>query len=207
MRTFIEVLTEETGKKAVFGFVRMNPPSVGHEKLIKKAESVAKRSGAQTHIVLSRSEGTGKDPLPAAKKAEYVKKIAAPSTNVSVATKEHPTLLHHLSKLHASGVEHVTIVGGSDRVKEYHDLAHKYNGQTGKHGHFNFKSIKVVSAGKRDPDAEGTTGISGTKMRAYARSGNMEGFKSGLPKALHPHAEEIAGHIRAVKESVIEDDE
>jgi len=58
-------------------------------------------------------------------------------------------------------------------------FSYKYNGVQSKHGHYNFKSIKVVSAGHRDPDAEGTTGMSGTKMRQLARSGNMEHFKKG----------------------------
>ena len=202
MKTFKETLQEETEKKAVFAFGRFNPPTTGHEKLIHKVESEAKKSGAQAHIIASHSENSGKNPLPKEKKVDYLKKVAAKDTHVSHSSSEHPTLLHQLSNLHKSGVKHLTMVAGSDRVKDYHDLIHKYNGQESKHGHYNFKSIKVVSAGHRDPDAEGTSGMSGTKMREHARSGNMKAFKSGLPKALHPHAEEIANHIRSVKEDI-----
>jgi hypothetical protein len=193
---------EEKEKHAVFAFGRFNPPTTGHEKLIHKVEDTAKSVGGQAHIIASHSEGTGKNPLPKEKKVGYLKKVANKDTHVSSSSSEHPTLLHQLSNLHKTGVQHLTMVAGSDRVKEYHDLLHKYNGQEGKHGHYNFKSINVVSAGHRDPDAEGAEGMSGTKMREHARSGNMKAFKSGLPKALHPHAKEIADHIKSVKEDI-----
>lgn len=198
----INPVQEAAEKHAVFAYGRFNPPTTGHEKLIHKVESVAKARGATAHIVASHTEGKSKDPLPAEKKKGYLKKIAAEGTHVSTSTKEHPNLLHQAAKLHAQGVQHLTMVAGSDRVDQYHDLLHKYNGVESKHGLYNFKSINVVSAGHRDPDAEGSEGISGTKMREHARSGNMAEFKKGLPKALHPHAGEIADHIRGVKESI-----
>jgi hypothetical protein len=202
MKTFNQYITEQSSNHAVFAYGRFNPPTTGHEKLIHKVEDEAKKVGGQAHIIASHSEGTGKNPLPKEKKVEYIKKVASPDTHVSHSTSEHPTLLHQLSKLHKSGVRHLTMVAGSDRVDEYHKLIHKYNGVKGPHGHFKFKSVNVVSAGHRDPDAEGAEGMSGTKMREHARSGNMKEFKSGLPKSLHPHAKEIADHIRSVKESI-----
>ena len=36
------------------------------------------------------------------------------------------------------------------------------------HGYYKFDSIRVVSAGERDPDAEGAAGMSASKMRAAA---------------------------------------
>jgi len=193
---------EEKESHAVVIPGRFSPPSVGHEKMIKSGEETARKLGAQAHVFTSHSEGTARNPIPAVKKVEYVKKVAAPTTQVHSFSKEKPSLLHHLSDLHSNGVKHVTIVAGADRVKEYEDLANKYNGVESKHGHYNFKSIKVVSAGHRDPDAEGVEGMSGTKMRQLARSGDMEGFKKGLPKSLHPQAKEIAGHIQQFKEDL-----
>jgi len=193
---------EEKERHAVFAFGRFNPPTTGHEKLIKKVESTAKSVGGEAHIIASHSEKTAKNPLPKEKKVGYLEKIAAKGTNVSASSSEQPTLLHHLARLHKSGVQHITMVAGDDRVKEFHDLIHKYNGKEGPHGHFNFKSIKVVSAGHRDPDAEGTEGISGTEMRRRARAKDTKGFKEGLPKALHPHAQEIMDHINSIKEDI-----
>jgi hypothetical protein len=193
---------EAKEKRAVFAFGRFNPPTIGHEKLIHKVEDTAKSVGGEAHVIASHTEGNSKNPLPKEKKVEYLKKIAGKGTNVRSSTSEHPTLLHQLSALHEAGVQHITMVAGSDRVNEFHKLINKYNGVKGTHGHYNFKSINVVSAGDRDPDAEGTTGMSGTKMRDHARSGNMKEFKKGLPKGLHPHAKEIADQIKSVKEDV-----
>jgi hypothetical protein len=195
---FKQFITEAPEKSAAFAFGRFNPPTVGHEKLINKVKSVADEHNATAHIVASHSEGTSKDPLPAKAKVGYLKHVAPEGTKVSGATKESPTFLHAASKLHSQGYKHLVMVAGSDRTEEYNKTLNKYNGVAGKHGHYNFKSIKVVSAGQRDPDAEGVEGMSGTKMRAHARAGEMKQFKSGLPKALHPHADEIVSRIKAV---------
>jgi len=195
---FKQFITEAPEKSAAFAFGRFNPPTVGHEKLINKVKSVADEHNATAHIVASHSEGTSKDPLPAKAKVGYLKHVAPEGTKVSGATKESPTFLHAASKLHSQGYKHLVMVAGSDRTAEYDKTLNKYNGVAGKHGHYNFKSIKVVSAGQRDPDAEGVEGMSGTKMRAHARAGEMKQFKSGLPKALHPHADEIVSRIKAV---------
>ena len=61
--------------------------------------------------------------------------------------------------------EDVTMVVGSDRVKEFETLLKKYNGVKARHGMYKFDNINVVSAGDRDPDAEGVTGMSASKMR------------------------------------------
>jgi len=195
----INPIQEEKEKTAVMAFGRYNPPTVGHEKLIHKVESVASEHKGDAHIIASHSEGNGKNPLPKEKKVGYLKKVVKPTTSVSSSDKEHPSFLHQAKKLHDAGYHHLVMVAGSDRVDDYHKKLHQYNG---KEGHYNFKSIKVVSAGHRDPDAEGTEGMSGTKMREHARSGNMKAFKSGLPKALHSHAEEIADHIKSIKEDL-----
>jgi hypothetical protein len=197
---FKQFITEAQEKTAAFTFGRFQPFTEGHIQVINKLKSVADEHNATPHIVASHSEGTAKDPLPVKAKVRYLKLVAPEGTKVSSSSKEAPTFLHTAAKLHSQGYKHLVMVAGSDRVDEYHKLLHKYNGVSGKHGLYNFKSIKVVSAGQRDPDAEGVEGMSGTKMRAHARAGEMKQFKSGLPKALHPHAEEIANYIKAVKE-------
>lgn len=195
-------INEEKEKHAVFAFGRFNPPTVGHEKLIHAVEGKAKEVGGSAHIVASHSENTSKDPLPQSKKVGYLKKVADKGTQVEGSSKEHPTFLQHAAKLHAAGATHLHMIAGSDRVKEYQEKLNKYNG---KHAGalFNFKKITVHSAGARDPDAEGVEGMSGTKMRKLAREGHHEEFKAGLPKSLHPHAKEIAGHIQSVKEELV----
>ena len=66
----------------------------------------------------------------------------------------------------------VYMIAGSDRVSEFKRLITQYNGKD-----FNFDKTEVVSAGERDPDAQGTSGISGTKMRLYAVRGDYNTFR------------------------------
>ena len=99
--------------------------------------------------------------------------------------------------LHKAGVKHLHVVAGSDRKDAMHELLHKYNGQKAAHGHYNFKSITVHSSGDRDPDSEGTTGVSGTKMREHAASGNKEEFHKHLPSQMKPeHREALYNDLR-----------
>jgi phosphopantetheine adenylyltransferase len=195
----INPIQEAAEKTAVMAYGRFNPPTTGHEKLIHKVESVADEHGGTAHIIASHSQGNSKNPLPTDKKLGYIKKVAREGTHVSSSDKENPSFLQQAKKLHDAGNKHLVMVAGSDRAEDYHKKLHQYNG-THEGALYNFKTIKVVSAGHRDPDAEGTEGMSGTKMRAHAHAGNEKAFKSGLPKALHPHAKEIMNHIRSVKE-------
>ena len=67
------------------------------------------------------------------------------------------------------------MIAGSDRINEFQKLADKYNGKD-----YNYKSIKVVSSGERDPDAEGVTGMSASKMREMAKNDDYRSFKKGV---------------------------
>ena len=180
-------------KTAVLAFGRMNPPTTGHEAMIKKTHAVAKQHGGTAHVVASHKQHKDTDPLPQDKKLGYIRKIAHPDVKVSGSSKEHPSIMHAASKLHAAGHTHLHVV--SDKHKEFHKTLHKYNNKKSSHGHYNFKSITTSDSGKRDSKASGVTGMSGTKMREYSKSGQHDKFKAGLPKALHPHAKEIHGHI------------
>ena len=193
------------GKKvketAVMTMGRFNPPQVGHEQLIKKTEDVAAEHNGSAHILASHSEGDLRNPIPQKAKLKLLGKLVKPSTELRGTSSQEPTILHAAAKLHGQGVKHLKIVAGSDRVKEYQTLLDKYNdGKKYPHGSYKFKSIEVVSAGQRDPDSEGVQGMSGTKMRELARTGQMDKFKTGLPDKLKDKAEEIAGHIRAIHE-------
>lgn len=192
---FRDYLREQKEKHAVLAFGRMNPITSGHEKLVQKVKDIAGAVGGSHHIVLSHSQDTKKNPLTADQKVKHAKR-AFPDTNFTAASKEAPTFFDHAEKLHKQGVTHLHMVGGSDRTDEYNRLLHKYNG-THEGARFNFKSIKVHSAGERDPDAEGVTGMSASKMREHAKSGDLESFKKGVPSTMsHAHAKQMYNDVR-----------
>ena len=201
---FKEFIQESKEKHAVLAFGRMNPPTTGHGKLVDKVKDIAKEHDASHHVVLSHSQDKAKNPLSSETKVKHAKRFF-PNTNITVSDKEHPNFLTQAAKLHKQGVTHLHMVAGSDRVGEYHKLLHKYNG-THEGALFNFKHIKVHSAGERDPDAEGASGMSASKMRAHASGGNFKEFKKGIPSHVpEHHAKELYNDVRhhmGVKESI-----
>ena len=48
---------------------------------------------------------------------------------------------------------------------------------------FEFNTLNVVSAGERDPDADGAEGMSASKMRAAASQGDENAFAQGVPNS------------------------
>jgi hypothetical protein len=197
MKSFLEIVEEtKNGEKHhVMTFGRMNPPTTGHLKLIDKVKEVAAKHNAGHTVVTSHSQDKSKNPLSAAQKIKHLHRYS-PDTHFVASSKEHPTFLHHAAELHKKGVTHLHMVAGSDRVDEYKKKLHQYNG-THKGALYNFKKITVHSAGQRDPDAEGSSGMSGTKMRAHAAAGNAKEFKKGVPAHVSDeHAKELMHDTR-----------
>lgn len=193
---FKDFLQEQKEKHAVMAFGRMNPITVGHEKLVNKVQDIAQDVGGTAHIIVSHSQDAKKNPLTAAQKVRHAKK-AFPDVNVTSSSKEAPNFLAHASKLHQKGVTNLHMVGGSDRAAEYEHLLNKYNGVHGPHGFFKFKGITVHSAGDRDPDAEGVEGMSASKMREHAQKGNFKEFRKGVPsKMTDSHAKQMYNDVR-----------
>jgi dephospho-CoA kinase len=204
---FIDFLQEQKEEHAVLAFGRMNPITSGHEKLVKTVKDIAHDVGGSHHIVLSHTQDSQKNPLSGAQKLKHAER-AFQGTNFSVSSKEHPTFLQHAAKLHKQGVTHLHMVAGSDRVPEYKKKLAQYNGKH-KGALFNFKKITVHSAGQRDPDAEGVSGMSASKMRDHATNNKFTQFKKGVPSSMsHEHAREMFNDVRkglSLKESI--DDE
>jgi hypothetical protein len=204
---FRDFINENKEVHHVMAFGRMSPPTTGHEVLVNKVKDVAQEHGASHSVVLSHTQDKEKNPLSSADKLKHAKRFF-PKTNLSTSSKESPTFLSHAEKLHKQGVTHLHMVAGSDRVPEYKKKLAQYNGK-GEGKLFNFKKITVHSAGERDPDAEGTTGMSASKMRSHASSGNFKEFKKGIPAHVpEHHAKEMFHDVRKgmqVKESINEE--
>ena len=74
-----------------------------------------------------------------------------PSSNV---------IINMITEMYDEGFTHLKMVAGSDRVNEFKKLFTTYNDVKSRHGYYNFDSIEVISAGERDPDAEGLRYVS-----------------------------------------------
>jgi hypothetical protein len=166
---FLRELFEAPRKVAVAAFGRMNPPTIGHEKLVDKVKSFE----GDHYIFLSQTVKPKDNPLPFDVKLEFAKKFF-PGVNVG-----HPSVrtpIQMLQMLEKLGYTDVIYVAGSDRVASFEKLFNDYNGKE-----YNFNSITVENAGERDPDADGAEGMSASKMRAAAAAGDFEAFAQGVP--------------------------
>ena len=183
-------------KTTVFAFGRLNPPTTGHEKLVNKVKELADKHNANHLIVVSHSTDNKKNPLTPEQKIKHARRFF-PKTNIKASSKEEPTFLQHAAKLNKSGTHHLIMVAGSDRTDEYHQKLHHYNGE-GEGKLYNFKSIKVVSAGARDPDAEGVEGMSASKMREHVKNNDFGEFRKGVPSHVsEKHAKELFNDVKS----------
>ena len=175
-------INEKAGDTAIFTFGRFNPPTTGHEKLIDAlAKQQSKNSGSKMYVFPSQSQNPKKDPLPFALKVAYMRKMFPKYAKNIMANKKVKMVFDIAVDLHNKGHRSIVMVVGSDRVTEFDTLLNKYNGVNGRHGYYGFDNIEVVSAGERDPDAEGVSGMSASKMRAAAVDGDFDIFKMGVP--------------------------
>ena len=174
MKKFIDL--QEAPKTVAFTFGRFNPPTIGHEKLLDKLKKV---SANKYMVFASHSQNPKKDPLQYAKKIAYMKQ-SFPKHKRDIVVSKSRTFFEILVELNKK-FQNMIMVVGSDRVTEFKTLANEYNGVASRHGYYKFENIEIVSAGERDPDAEGATGMSASKMRAAAVNSDFDSFKQGTP--------------------------
>ena len=187
----VELLDEAKGKSIAFTFGRFNPPTIGHEKLINKVKSMPTDD---YRIYLSRSEDSKKNPLSPRQKLDYMKQMFSSHAS-KIEINSSNMILDIATKLYNKGYKEITMVAGSDRVREFEGILKKYNGVKSRHGLYDFDSIRVASAGERDPDAEGAMGMSASKMRAAAAKGDLASFKKGLPTG-YRNADDLFKDVR-----------
>ena len=70
-----EIMGEPSSEGAVVVFGRFNPPTTGHEKLLKSANSEAERLGFDLRVYPSRTVDAKKNPLQPGTKIEYMQKM------------------------------------------------------------------------------------------------------------------------------------
>lgn len=170
-------------------FGRFNPPTVGHEKLLN---TVSEQGADNYRIYPSRTVDPKKNPLEPDVKIDFMTRMFPNHADAIVNDGDMSNIFNVLSNLNQEGYSGVTMVVGSDRVSEFKSLLEKYNGQA-----YEFEELNVISAGERDPDAEGVEGMSASKLRAMAAAGDLEGFTQGVPGGDVKLAEQLMMEVRA----------
>ena len=178
MKNFTDIKEISTKVKGVtFTFGRFNPPTVGHLKLALKMKAVAGTDDIA--IFTSYTTDKKKNPLTNTQIRKFMNPMLPRGINVVASTARN--IFDVVTSLYNSGYRSLQMVVGSDRVREFETLLNKYNGVKSTHGYYNFEPLKVVSAGQRDPDAAGDTGMSASKMRQFVHAGQKDEFIKALP--------------------------
>ena len=188
----------DKGNKLVFAFGRFNPPTLGHDKLMREVITQARKNNANHIVYASASTDKRKNPLDVNTKVKFMKKMF-PKNKIQAAGGTQRTFIEVL-KFYNKMYGEIIMIAGSDRVSEFQKLTDKYNGKE-----YNYKSIKVVSSGERDPDAEGVSGMSASKMRDMAKNNDYRSFKSGVPNLSDSDSKSLFNSVKkgmGIRESI-----
>ena len=209
-KSYEQFIKEARGSTAVFTFGRFNPPTIGHEKLLNVVASTASKAKGDQYVFPSHSQDAKKNPLTNDQKVVFMK-MMFPKHRNSIMKTTVRTAFEAVSDLHKMNkYSKIVMVVGSDRVREFNTVLNKYNDVEGKHGYYRFDDIDVISAGERDPDSDGVSGMSASKMRAAVAGGDYDSFKMGVPptvseKDCHTLYKAVAKGMKIKEERIRED--
>lgn len=174
------------GENVVVSYTRMNPPTIGHGKLVNKVNVLAEKLNCKPMIFLSQKHDSNKNPLRFDEKLKYAK-LAFGDVIQENTYDDFFGMMRNLSGKY----KNIHVVVGEDRYEEMLNKFNKYNGVE-----FVYENIIVYSAGVRDPDAGGVEGSSATRMREYAINEDYAIFRLGIPDNIQHLSDEIAHAIR-----------
>ena len=162
-------------KTCHFTFVMFKPPTLGHEKLIR---AVASYAGSGDYLIYpSQTFKKPNNPLPYEYKVEIMQKMF-PWAKIETEACCN-TIIKVAQDMMMKEYTDIVMVVGSDRVADFDKLLQKQNSID-----YAFKTIKVISAGDRDPDGDGAAGMSASKMREAAKEVKTSEFIKGIPDTL-----------------------
>lgn len=167
------VVMEPRSNVAIFTFGRFNPPTIGHQKMLQKILDVANEERGDPYIFVSHTQDKKKNPLSYDQKIDYMKQMFPEMEEFKLPETEVKTPYVAATYLQEYGYKKLIMVVGSDRVEGFTKMLGGLKER--------FDEIRVISAGERDPDAEGLEGMSASKMRLFAKSGDLSEFQKGLP--------------------------
>ena len=157
MKDYRQLIRELPSKTIVLACSKFNPPTIGHELLIKAVKNVAEQKNASYAIYASDLSDAKKNPLIVEKKIQYLN-LLFPNTQFSSYSDNIGEVVSKLKETYRN----VIVVTSADKVASMKK---------------SLKEATVISAMDIDPDAEDST-------RNYAVKGLYEDFKKNLPLSI-----------------------
>ena len=141
---------------------------------------VARRAGIrEVRLYPSFTQDSKKNPLPHREKVKWLSKFFKGVKVINSTDARTPFAAAR--QISDQGFKRVIMIAGGDRIKEFQSQISKYIKHPDPDKSFEFDEFQVVSAGERDPDADDASGMSASKMRAFAAAGDFDNFSKGLP--------------------------
>ena len=175
-------------QKIFITYGRFQPVTWGHENSFNAVKNAAQKSGCDYRIFISHKQEPKENPLSQADKLMWMRLLLPQHANkiLAINPSDPQKCVRYCmtaSRDIAHDYDECVYMVGSDRVNAMQYL-HNYNGCNPNHKSvdFSMKHFEIASTGQRDADGK-TFSISGTKMRNWARSGDLKEFKKGLPKS------------------------
>lgn len=191
MRLF-EIESQNSEKAVVFSFGRMNPPTIGHKRVIDELNNFASTNNADAFVFVSQSNDNKRNPLTFEQKVDFLSKLF-PGNNIISETQyiDNNNQIHQLRTmfdiikyLEFLGYNHLYFVCGSDRVGEMNNKFNNYivskNPNVDPNNALNIKTFNVISAGDRD-NGSLSANASGTQAREYVLNNDINSFMKIIP--------------------------
>lgn len=159
-------------------FGRFNPPTIGHQHMIDKA---LKEVGSdKLYVFISKTQDKKKNPLNVDEKEIILSSMYKGNSKVVFFKCDNKvrTIFEALKYLNVDHSE-IKIFCGQDRFNEYDKLIKKYNDKD-----YIYDKLEIKSLGDRDPDSDGITGMSASKLRNFAINNDYDNFKKGMSNKL-----------------------
>lgn len=147
-----------SGRLVVFCFGRLNPPTIGHARLVEAMRVKAAERGGELRVFLSRSHDRTRNPLAPEEKLSVFRRLF-PAVPVALSQ----TLGEAIETLKEAGYEQALLIVGEDRATQFRSLV--------------VPGI-AIEVGWLDRSAEDA---SATQARKMAASGDMAGFADMIP--------------------------
>lgn len=187
--------------KVVICWGRFQIPSPGHKKVFAVASNLAQKQNADLRIYATHTQDAKKNPLSYREKNQFLR-AAFPQYENNIIKTDLKTIFDVLRDLEKRGYKEVTLVVGSDRVKQFREMIEPYINSKHKDS-LKFDSLNVVSAGKRDPDSEDEVeASSSSKLRELALKGDFKQFNSIIKSATQLTSEQVKQLYELIRERI-----
>lgn len=163
--------------KVVFSCGRMNPPTLGHQRVVDRLRAIAEAENGEAVVYLTKSQDEERNPLDPELKSMMVSRAFGQTVRLT----QSP--YSAVEELIERGVEEAVFVVGQDRLKQFAPLV-EFAGKGG-------LRLRIDTLPRTEED------VSATAARRAALEADFETFKHLTPSPDEGFADELYRAVRS----------